>query len=161
MAPTDREDPGPLLLVCSCGGHLLQLEALRGAWGDLPHVWVTFDKPDARSLLRGEQVLYAHGPTNRNIPNLVRNVFLAHRVLRRVRPAAMLTTGAGVAVPFAWLARLRRIPVVYVESLTRIEELSLSGRMIAPVAERLYVQWPELADAVPGARYAGGLVPSA
>jgi UDP-N-acetylglucosamine:LPS N-acetylglucosamine transferase len=70
----------------------------------------------------------------------------------------VLTTGAGLAVPFAWIAYLRRIPVVYVESLTRIEQLSTSGRMIAPVAERLYVQWPELADRVPDARYAGQLL---
>jgi hypothetical protein len=150
--------PGSILLVCSCGGHLLQLMGLREAWEPFPRVWVTFDKPDARSLLAGEQVVYGHGPTNRNIPNLLRNLRLAARLLRRVRPSLVLTTGAGLAVPFAWIAYLRRIPVVYVESLTRIEQLSTSGRMIAPVAERLYVQWPELADRVRDARYVGQLL---
>ena len=43
----------PVLLVCSSGGHLLQLLALRDAWDQFPRVWVTFDKSDARSLLRG------------------------------------------------------------------------------------------------------------
>ena len=42
-----------------------------------------------------------------------------------------------------------------VESFTRIESTSLSMRMIAPVAERLYVQWPELAGRHRRARYAG------
>jgi UDP-N-acetylglucosamine:LPS N-acetylglucosamine transferase len=79
---------------------------------------------------------------------------LARRVLKLSRPSAVVTTGAGVAVPFAWLARLQRIPVVYVESFTRIDELSLSGRMIRPIAERLYVQWPETPATV-GGRYAG------
>jgi beta-1,4-N-acetylglucosaminyltransferase len=158
MRPRDER---PLLLVCSSGGHLLQLVALREAWGDLPRTWVTFDKPDARSLLSGEDVRYAFGPTNRSLRAFARNLLLAARLLRRLRPAAMVTTGAGVAVPFAWLARLRRIPIVYVESLTRITELSLSGRMIAPVASRLYVQWPELAEAEPRARYAGHLLGAA
>jgi hypothetical protein len=61
-------------------------------------------------------------------------------------------------VPFAWLARLHGIPTVYVESLTRIDGLSLSGRLIAPVATRLYGQWPELAAASRGrVEFAGNL----
>jgi beta-1,4-N-acetylglucosaminyltransferase len=146
-----------LLLVGSSGGHLMQLHQLRPAWEPFGRTWVTFDKSDARSLLRDERVIHAFGPTNRNVPNLLRNVRLAWRVIRRERPAALLTTGAGVAVPFAWMAKLHRIPVVYVESFTRIEGLSLSARMIAPVATRLYGQWPELAQRVPRVRFAGNL----
>jgi UDP-N-acetylglucosamine:LPS N-acetylglucosamine transferase len=148
---------GGLLLVCSSGGHLLQLHELRDAWDPFPRAWVTFDKSDARSLLREERVIHAFGPTNRNVPNLLRNIRLAWTVVRRERPAAMLTTGAGVAVPFAWMARLHRVPVVYVESFTRIEGLSLSARMIAPVANRLYGQWPELAQTARRVRFAGNL----
>lgn len=148
---------GPLLLVCSSGGHLLQLLELRPAWEAFDRVWVTFDKPDARSLLRGERVVYAHGPTNRNVPNLLRNLVLAARVVARAHPSAVLTTGAGVAVPFAWAGRARGVPVVYVESFTRINELSLSGRLISPVASRLYVQWPEMAGNFARARFAGNL----
>lgn len=132
--------------------------ALRGAWGDFARVWVTFDKSDARALLVGERVIHAFCPTNRNIPNLIRNLLLARRVLRDIRPSAILTTGAGVAVPFAWLARLGGIPVTYVESVSRITELSLSARMIAPATTRLYVQWPELAQKVPRATYLGSVV---
>ena len=69
----------------------------------------------------------------------------------------MLTTGAGVAVPFAWIGRLYGARVVYVESFTRIDAPSLSCRMIAPVAEHIYAQWPELARAMPAARYEGSL----
>ncbi len=148
----------PLLIVCSSGGHLLQMLELRDAWSGFERVWVTFDKSDARSLLASERVLHAYGPTNRNVPNLLRNVRFAARVLRTERPAAILTTGAGVAVPFAWIGRLLGIPTIYVESVTRIEGLSLSGRMIAPVAKQLYAQWPELAEPSAGRiRFAGNL----
>jgi hypothetical protein len=46
---------------------------------------------------------------------------------------------------------------VYVESLARIDGPSLSYRLIAPVAERRYVQWPELARSLPGSRFAGNV----
>ena len=146
-----------LLLVCSSGGHLLQLVALRESWSGFSRTWVTFDKSDARSLLAEEKVLYAHGPTNRNVTNLLRNLVLAVRIVRRECPSVVLTTGAGVAVPFAWVGRLLGARIVYVESFTRIHEPSLSCRLIRPVASRVYVQWPELRRAIPGARFAGNV----
>jgi beta-1,4-N-acetylglucosaminyltransferase len=148
----------PVLIVCSTGGHLLQMQELHAAWEPFERLWVTFDKSDSRSLLRDERVVHAHGPTNRSVKNLLRNIRLAVRVLRKVRPSAILTTGAGVAVPFAWVGRLLGVPTIYVESVTRIEELSLSGRLIAPVAARMYAQWPELSDASHGrVRFEGNL----
>jgi len=150
----DRAD---VMLVCSSGGHLQQMLALRPAWGLYSHVWVTFDKSDARSLLKDERVVYAYSPTNRNLKNLVRNLALAWRLLREVRPRVLLTTGAGVGVPFAWLGRLRGVKIVYVESFTRIEGPSLTCRLVAPIANRSYVQWPEMENLVRKARYAGNV----
>jgi beta-1,4-N-acetylglucosaminyltransferase len=153
-----RPEHGRLLVVCSSGGHLLQMQELREAWEPFERVWVTFDKSDSRSLLRDERVVHAHSPTNRNIPNLLRNLRLAYRVLRTERPSAILTTGAGVAVPFAWMGRMLGVPTIYVESVTRIDGLSLSARLIRPVATRMYAQWPELAQASAGRiRFEGNL----
>jgi beta-1,4-N-acetylglucosaminyltransferase len=142
-----------LLLVSSTGGHLLQLVALREAFAGFERTWVTFDAGDSRALLAGERVVHAYSPTNRNARNLVRNLRLAFRVVPKVRPAVIVTTGAGVAVPFAWVGRLFGARVVYVESLTRIDRPSLTYRMIRPVISRTYVQWPELR--LRGALYRG------
>jgi len=146
-----------LLLVCSSGGHLLQLNALRPAWEGFSRVWVTFDSSDARSLLAGETVVHAHGPTNRSAWALVRNLGLAVQMLMSTRPRVILTTGAGVAVPFVWVGRVLGARVVYVESATRIDSPSLSLRLVRPFVSQLYVQWPELQEALPGARYRGSV----
>lgn len=153
-----RTSQTDVMLVCSAGGHLLQLLALASAWSDLSRCWVTLDKSDARSLLVGERIVFGHGPTNRSIPNLFGNLLLAWRVVRRERPRVLLTTGAGLAVPFAWVARLFGARVIYVESLTRFQGPSLSCRLIRPVAHRLYVQWPELAEKVPHGVFYGSVV---
>jgi beta-1,4-N-acetylglucosaminyltransferase len=157
MSTTTAPGRADVLLVCSSGGHLWQLLALRGAWAPFSRVWVTFDKSDARSLLRDEEVVFAHGPTNRSIKNLLRNLKLAWRIIGVTRPSVMLTTGAGVAVPFAWVARMRGVRVVYVESFTRIDRPSLSCRLIGRSANRIYAQWPELVSAVPRARFVGNV----
>ncbi len=147
-----------VLVVCSSGGHLFDALSISSAWRDRSRAWVSFDKADGRSLLRGEQVYIAYGPTNRNVPNLLRNLGLAWRVLDETRPRILVTTGAGVAVPFAWVGRLRGARVIYVECAGRVDRPSLSARLIAPVASRIYAQWPELAAAWRPARYAGNVL---
>ena len=114
-----------VLLVCSAGGHLTQLLRLRPWWEHHDRTWVTFDKADARSHLAGERTVWAHHPTTRNIPNLLRNLVLARKVLRDERPDVVVSDGAGVAVPFFWLARRMGVATVYVEVFDRVESCLL------------------------------------
>jgi hypothetical protein len=139
--PADRRTRA--LLVCSSGGHLAQLERLRPWWSELDRRWVTFDKPDATSLLADEDAVWAHHPTTRNVKNLARNLVLAVGLLRRWRPDVIVSSGAGVAVPFFVLGRLLRIPTVYVEVYDRIDSPTLTGRLCRPFTTLFCVQWPE------------------
>lgn len=142
-------------LVCSSGGHFAELHRLRAAWDAFEPLWVTFESQDTRSILGDERMVRAYGPTNRSLINLVRNTWLAWRVLTRKRPVAVVSTGAGVALPFMVVARLRGVPGIYVESLARVTDLSLTGRLSYRFAEEFLVQWPQLAERYPRARYVG------
>lgn len=154
----DPRDEPVLLLVGSSGGHLAQLVALRPWYERWRRCWVTFDTPDALSLLAGEDVVVAHHPTTRNLPNLLRNAALALRVLRRRRVAAVVTTGAGVAVPFVVVARLLRIPTVYIEVYDRIDTATLTARLCQPFLSAMLVQWEEQRRQYPNATVVGRLL---
>jgi beta-1,4-N-acetylglucosaminyltransferase len=147
-----------VLLVCSPGGHLQQMLALKPAWGEFEHAWATLPSTDSESLLADERVTFAHGPTNRSLKNAVRNLAVAWRLLRSYRPDAVLSTGAGIAVPFFLLGRLLGIRLVYVESVTRTESISLSGRLLYPLATRFFTQWPGASKKLRRAEYAGGIL---
>jgi UDP-N-acetylglucosamine:LPS N-acetylglucosamine transferase len=149
-----------VLLVCSSGGHLLQLLALREAWEPFSRVWVSNDRSDARSQLAEEDALFLPGPASRSLRALLHNTRAAFALIRSRRPRVVITTGADIAVPFAWIGRLYGARVVYVESFTRISRPSLTCRLIRPVASRVYAQWPELLDSLPNARYVGAVVES-
>lgn len=143
-------------IVCSSGGHLAQLTCLDAWWRALDRAWVTFRKPDAESLLDGERVYWGYHPTNRNPWNLLRNTFLAYRVLRRERPDVIVSNGAGIAVPFFWLGKiLFGAATVYVEVYDRIDSPTLTARLVRPVLDRMIVQWPEQAKHYPGALVLG------
>lgn len=62
-----------------------------------------------------------------------------------------MTTGAGVAVPFAIVGWLAGINIVYIESMARIVKPSLTGRLIYPMATHFFVQWPDLKKFFPRA----------
>lgn len=142
-------------LVCSCGGHVLQLHSLNKLWAEHQRFWVTFPAEDSKYLLRDETIHWAHFPTNRNIKNLIKNLFLAWRLLRKERPDVIITTGAGVAVPFIYIGAMLGIRTIFVESLTRTEGVSLSAKLVYPVVKHLLVQWPELAEKYKKARFEG------
>ena len=151
-------EPAHVLLVASSGGHLAHLMRLEPWWQAHRRTWVTFDKPDARSLLAEESVRWAHHPTTRNVKNLIRNSFLAFHEIRRGRPDLVVSSGAGVAVPFFILARLYRIPTVYVEVFDRIDSRTLTGRLCRPFTTKFLVQWPEQQAINPGSILIGPLL---
>lgn len=132
--------------------------ALRPAWDGLDVSWATLNGSDVGHLLAGEDWVLGHGPTNRNLPNFLRNLVFARRLLRERDPDVILSTGAGLAVPFFLIGRLCGLRLVYVESLARTEGLSLSGRLVAPLADELFVQWPSAARG--RARYVGSILSS-
>ena len=147
-----------ILLVSSSGGHLLQLHRLDGWWRNHQRLWVTFDTVDAVSMLEAEDTVWAFRPTTRNLPNLLRNTLLAWRVLRRFRPTVVVSTGAGVAVPFFVLARLLRIKTVYVEVYDRIELPTLTGRLCYPFSNLFLLQWEEQQRFYPKGQLIGRLL---
>jgi UDP-N-acetylglucosamine:LPS N-acetylglucosamine transferase len=146
------------VLVCSSGGHLLQLHQLRPWWQHHERVWVTFQTADAVSLLRSEETVWAHHPTTRNARNALRNLFLAWRLLRRFRPDVVVSTGAGVAFPFFVASRMLRISTVYIEVYDRIDVPTLTGRLCERLSTLFLLQWPEQKRFYPRGQVIGPLL---
>lgn len=109
-------------------------------------------------MLQEESVRWAYQPTNRKVINCLRNFVLALRILPREKPDLIISSGAGVSVPFIYAGRLLGIPCLYLESLTRVKTLSLSAKLVYPVVDVLLVQWPGLAARYKKARFHGRVV---
>ena len=134
---------GHVLVVCSSGGHLAQMLRLMPWLESRQRTWVTFDTADATSRLADEAVFWAHHPTTRSIPNLLRNLVDALRLVPRIRPTVVVSNGAGVTLPYFIAARLFGIPTVYVEVFDRMDSRTLTGRLCRPLSDLFLVQWPE------------------
>jgi UDP-N-acetylglucosamine transferase subunit ALG13 len=139
------------LLVASTGGHLSQLARLRpriDALAGRRVVWVTFDTPQSRSLLRDEEVVYVPYTGQRDVVNVVGNAVRARGVLKELRPQLVISTGSAIALSFLPLAAARGAGCHYIESAARAAGPSLSGRLLRGNRRiRLYTQHRGWADA--------------
>jgi UDP-N-acetylglucosamine--N-acetylmuramyl-(pentapeptide) pyrophosphoryl-undecaprenol N-acetylglucosamine transferase len=140
---------GPTLLVASTGGHLEQLLRLRDRLGDVLGTaeWATFDGPQSRSLLRDETVHYVGYIRPRDISAAVKDTPVAVRIIRSGGYRAVVSTGAGIALPFFLAAGAHRVPRYYIESAARANGPSLTGRLVGHIpGTRLFTQYPSWAD---------------
>lgn len=147
-----------VLFASSAGGHLAQLLRL-DAWSAHHTVkWVTFELPDSISNLAGRDVTWAYHPTTRNVKNLVRNTVLAAREMRRFRPEIVISSGAAIAVPFFWVAKLFGAKTVYIEVIDRIDTRTMTARMVSPVTDLFVAQTSSQLEMFPGSHLIGALL---
>ena len=78
------------------------------------------------------------------------------------RPDLLLCNGPGTCIPLCVVAILcklmwigKPVVIVYVESICRVETLSLSGRILYYLADQFVVQWPQLIQKYPLVTYLG------
>jgi beta-1,4-N-acetylglucosaminyltransferase len=79
------------------------------------------------------------------------------RVLIKVRPKAVIGCGPAIAVLASAVGKLLGSVIIFVETGSRVSNLSLSGKLMYRVADQFFVQWPNLQSKYPRAIYAGRL----
>ena len=118
-----------VLLAASTGGHLAQLVKLAPMIGVAESSpWLTFDTPQSRGLLAGREVHYVDYIQPRDAVGALRAVPRAGALLKGVDGA--ISTGAALAMAVLPTASAQGLPSIYLESVSRVNGPSLSGRML-------------------------------
>lgn len=144
-------------LVGSSGGHLTHLYMLQPFWKDKERFWVTFDKEDARSLLKDEIMYPCYYPTNRSLKALIINTKRAWKILKKEKPDLIISSGAAVAVPFFYLGKLFGAKTIYIEVFDRINKPTVTGKMVYHVTDKFIVEWEEMKSVYPKAINLGSI----
>lgn len=145
-------------IVTSPGGHLYQAYLLSRWWRKHKNFWVTLPSPDVDYLLKKERVVFAFGPENGNVFNLIRNFFHAIIILKKESPDILFSTGAGLAPPFFWVAWFLGIKTVYLEPYEFINKPSMTARLVHPFTSIFLVQHKSLLRKFKKARYWGAVI---
>ena len=167
-----------VLVVLGSGGHTTEMfYALRTLeWSDFQPSYVVADT-DAGSARKAAafEAGYGRGADLRAVPR-AREVGQSYAtsafttlwafwrslsVVWAIHPAVIVCNGPGTCIPIAFAGLLYRAlglqaaKVVYSESFTCIAHLSLSGKILYPLADAFAVEWPQLRARYPRAVWAG------
>ncbi|XP_050634326.1 UDP-N-acetylglucosamine transferase subunit ALG14 homolog isoform X1 [Macaca thibetana thibetana] len=92
------------------------------------------------------------------------SMWLSFPLIHQVKPDLVLCNGPGTCVPICVSALLlgilgiKKVIIVYVESICRVETLSLSGKILFHLSDYFIVQWPALKEKYPQSVYLGRIV---
>lgn len=134
-----------LLAIASDGGHWEELcEILNGISQDFDICYVSTND-NCRYGLSKKDKFYVVKDFSRTSSRLIfKSLFSSLKIFLKEKPDAVITTGAApgfVMVLVGWLFGKR---TVWIDSLANVSRLSLSGRLILPIASRVYTQWKHL-----------------
>lgn len=137
---------------------MVQLLKLADSWRGYDVFSVTTTEV-IRERLKKYGTVYVVGECNRQYPvRVIRVLMQGIKIMFRERPSVVISTGAAPGYIMCFLGKLGGAKVIWIDSITNVRRISLSGRMIRLVADLILVQWPELAKQYKGVEYMGALV---
>lgn len=137
------------MLVASAGGHLDELMILVDTLGAPidDAVWVTSRSAHTESLMRDREVIWLPRVGSGEKSKAIRAMPAALQLHRRIRPELVVSTGALFAVPHLIAARLHRCETWFIDSATRVQGPSATGRLAQRLpGTRLFMQRPGWSD---------------
>jgi UDP-N-acetylglucosamine:LPS N-acetylglucosamine transferase len=132
-----------------------QLLSVKDSWRGHATFYVTTTQV-LKSNLEKLGKVYIVGECNRQNPFRVICVFFrCINAAWRERPNVVVSTGAAVGCIMCFLGKLWGAKVIWIDSITNVDRISLSGRMVRYIADLFLVQWYELTQKYSGVEYVG------
>lgn len=160
------KQPFRTLVVIGSGGHTAEMLRLMNQMDKMkfmPRLYILADT-DTTSRTRiksdecGTDWSIASIPRSRyvnqsyltSIFSTVYSIFMTIPVVITFKPDLILCNGPGTCIPVCFVAFMMRLfhysdtSIIFVESICRVNTLSLTGKLLYFFADLIIVQWPEL-----------------
>ncbi|XOV79154.1 MAG: PssD/Cps14F family polysaccharide biosynthesis glycosyltransferase [Aestuariibacter sp.] len=162
------KNPQAIMLVYGEGGHEAQMKRLLAALPGIEEsglAKIAYAEGSATEFGTFEQLARCEPLRDKHhrfsalkaILSVWKNILLFHELLRNWDVKVLITTGPGVALSAAVLARLHGIKVIHIETWCRFYSKSFTGRLMYRLANHFYVQNKELLVLYPKAVWCGRL----
>lgn len=152
----EKDNPKKVLAVASSGGHWTQLMRVLPAFTSYELVFVTVLKSYRSQVPKNK--FYLINDANRwNKLRLIQVVLKLVWILGKERPDVVVSTGAAPGYFALRLGRLFGAKTIWIDSITNIERLSMSGSLVGRYADLWLTQWPHLAKSE-GPHYGGAVL---
>ncbi|OHB60645.1 MAG: hypothetical protein A2Y12_02900 [Planctomycetes bacterium GWF2_42_9] len=147
-----------ICLAASAGGHLTQLLKLAKTWDEYDPFFITTCEAVKNKLEQYGNV-YITAESNREHPlKVLKVLFYCLRIILKERPDVVISTGAAIGCVACILGKLIGAKVIWIDSITNVEKLSLSGRLVRPISNLFLAQWQQFAKQYPNVFFEGTII---
>lgn len=144
-----------ILAVSSIGGHWIQLLRIVRPLEKEFTVEYMCTHIKCATMVKGKQFYKIEDFSRWDAYKILPALLKAIRLLRKSQPSVVITTGAAPGLVCLLAAKLCSIKTIWIDSIANVEHLSASGRIARKIADRVYTQWPDLAEK--GVMYKGNI----
>ncbi|KQC09720.1 MAG: hypothetical protein APR62_13540 [Smithella sp. SDB] len=144
-----------ICFISSSGGHYEQLKMLKPLAEKYTAIWIT-EKTHYQD--RADYYLLQTGSKDILFPfKMTYNLFKSFIIFAKFRPDYIISTGTMVAFPMAYLAKIFRKKLIYIETFARIKDGTRTGKIMYEKADLFIIQWEDLKSVYPNAIYGGSI----
>ncbi|XP_053716340.1 UDP-N-acetylglucosamine transferase subunit ALG14 homolog [Synchiropus splendidus] len=175
-----------VLVVAGSGGHTSEIlrlvESLTAAYSPRHYVIADTDmmseekinsfentkqKPDSTSqftIYRIPRSREVHQSWTSSVWSTLNALRFSLPLVFRLKPDMVLCNGPGTCVPLCvaglllGILGMKKVLIVYIESICRVETLSLTGKILYYLSDYFFVQWSSLRDRYPKSIFLGRIV---
>lgn len=147
-----------IAVAASPGGHLVQIRQLTPIYEKHDFFYFTFKGFVAKELAKNNKVYAIDNIVRHNPLSWIFGLWSSFRIALLERPDVVLTTGAGVVVFFCYISKMFGAKLIFIESIAKVEKLTLTARILHPISDLFFVQWPGLKRYFSNAHYLGKLI---
>ena len=134
-----------ILAIANAGGHFIQLLRLKPAIEEHEITYMS-SKIEFNDLVQGYKFYFVPDANRSNKMKLITGFFKVLKIVIKLHPDYIITTGAALGLMGIVSGKLIGAKTIWVDSIANAEEISLSGKLAAKVANKCYTQWADLAD---------------
>jgi UDP-N-acetylglucosamine:LPS N-acetylglucosamine transferase len=145
-----------ICLTSSAGGQLLQIFQLENVYKKYEHFFLTFKKTTTESLIKKEKVHFVAMP-ERNLLKILLCMLQSLIIFLKESPDVVISTGSGVTFFICFYAKIFGKKIIYIESFSRVNSPSFTGRLLYRISDLFIVQWKPLLKYYNNAIYGGSI----
>lgn len=151
-----------ICIVSSHGGHLAELLQLMEAFGKY-NIHLIVHKDNVTIGIKNDVIRTKYLiPVFFNLRLLVIDMIIISiyelLIFIREKPNVIISTGSEIAIPIFILAKITGTETIFIESLARMHDISITGKILIRIADIFLVQWSELTIKYKKARYVGKIL---
>jgi len=145
-----------IVFISSTGGHWSQILELRKEMKELKNCYFITEYNETSKNHKDTFFLTQQDRKSKSfLIDIFKNSIKSIIYYKKLKPSIVISTGAGVVIPFLLISKMRGCKIIFIESFAKVNTPTITGKIVYKFADSFFVQWEDLLKYYKNAKYEG------